>query len=734
MRKTAFGVSAMALLLAAGLSTPVMAQSAKPEESAVSLGDIVVTAQRREQSLQEVPIAITAFNSEALEKTSATGIQDVAGKVPGVTLTQFNIGEPQIFIRGVGTTSDSAASDPSIGVSIDEVSIGRAGGSSLAFLDIERVEILRGPQGTLYGRNASGGAMNVYTKRPKMRNEGQFTLRGGSFEEFGLEGVINAQTGENSAVRIAGRYNTNDGYAENFVTGGSLEGGESFGIRAQFLHAAGDWTFLGGVDLSRDRMQGHARIPVTASSTAPGFVTLINNIRNGMSLRESYSSADNYQNRDNWGLTARIEYDGFDAFDFVSLTSYRDNDYSWRDNLGGIPFPDFPLSVDNSAEEVADQISQEFRLTSKPGSNVNWVAGVYYFKENVDRSENYLVQTALPIAPPNFGGDTTFDQYATNTSYAIFGQATVPFSNIWELTLGARWTKDEREIHQIAVDNDNGVGLPVGIPLGPTGSPYNVKASTSFDEPTWKLALSVQPMDNVRIYGSYDRGYKAGSYSSGAQTGPQAQTPLLSELLDNYELGIKSTLAGGRLRLNAATFFLDYKDLQVYELAGLTLVTSNAAAEVTGFEVETAFAVNHNITVGASYTSLDAKFTSDATAATGTLAYKDNVLPRSPENQYTLYVDGGWEAFGGTVNARADWQWTNEFYFDPSNAAEVLVPEYGLLSAYLGWEGTNGLKVALYGKNLTDEDYRQHVIKNAGIGFSVFGAPRSFGVAVTKSF
>ena len=453
-----------------------------------------------------------------------------------------------------------------------------------------------------------------------------------------------------------------------------------------------------------------------------------------MSLRESYSSADNYQNRDNWGLTGRIEYEGFNAFDFTSLTSYRDNDYSWRDNLGGIPFPAFPLSVDNSAEEVADQFSQEFRLTSKPGSNVNWVAGVYYFKENVDRSERYVVQTALPIAPPNFGGDTTFDQYATNTSYAIFGQATVPFADIWELTLGARWTKDEREIHQIAVDNDNGVGLPVGIPLGPTGSPYNVKAETSFDEPTWKIALAVEPVDNVRIYGSYDRGYKAGSYSSGAQTGPQAQTPLKSELLDNYELGIKSTLAGGRLRLNAATFFLDYKDLQVYELAGLVLVTSNAEAEVKGFEVETAFAVNHNITVGASYTSLDAKFTSNATSATGTLAYNGNVLPRSPENQYTVYVDGGWDAFGGTLNARADWQWTNEFYFDPSNAAEVLVPDYGLLSAYLGWESNNGFKVSLYGKNLTDEEYRHHVIKNAGIGFSVFGAPRSFGVAVSKSF
>lgn len=730
MRKIAFTASAVALVAAAGLATPAAAQSAQDE--AVNLGEVIVTAQRREQSLQEVPIAVTAFGAETLERTNATGIQDVAGKVPGVTLTQFNIGEPQIFIRGVGTTSDSAASDPSIGVSIDEVSIGRSGGSSLGFLDIERVEVLRGPQGTLYGRNASGGAMNIYTKRPRFENSGQVTLRAGSFEERGLEAYLNGQMGENTAGRVAFRWNTNDGYAKNIDTGGRLEGGDQFGLRAQMLHTSGPWTFLAGVDYSQDEMQGHARIPVTASSTPAPFVALINSIRGNMSIRESFSSADNYQNRVNWGLTGRIEFEGNDHFDIVSLTSYRSNDYEWRDNLGGIPFPAFPLSVDNSAEEIASQFSQELRIASKAGSTVSWVAGLYYFEEDVDRTESYLVRTALPIAPPSFGGDTVFDQYAKNTSYAVFGQANIPFANIWELTIGARWTHDEREVHQVAIDRDP--VLPVGIPLGPMGAPYNVKAETSFEEPTWKLALSVEPIDNVHLYASYDRGYKAGAYSSGAQTGLQAQTPLKSEILDNYEIGAKSTLFNGRLRLNGAAFKLDYSDLQVYELAGLVLVTSNAEAEVNGFEIETALAVNRNITIGGSYTSLDAKYTSDAAAFGATLPYKGNTLPRSPESQFTLYADGQWDAFGGTLTARADYQWTDDFYFDPSNAAEVLVPAYGLVSAFASWESTNGLKVSVYGKNLGDEEYRQHVIKNANIGFSVFAPPRSWGIAVSKSF
>lgn len=733
MRKTAFGASAATLLLAAGLAAPAMAQSAQ-SETAVTVGEVVVTAQRREQSLQDVPIAITAFNAEALERTAATGIQDVAGKAPGVTLTQFNIGEPQIFIRGVGTTSDSAASDPSIGVSIDEVSIGRAGASSLAFLDVERVEILRGPQGTLYGRNASGGALNVYTKKPRFENFAQLTGRLGSFDERGVEAVLNRQLEEDTAGRLALRWNQNDGYAESLPSGRGLEGGEQFGLRAQVLHNAGEWSFLGGVDYSKDDMQGHARIPVLASSTPAPFVTLVNSLRAGMDVRQSFSSADNYQKRENWGLTGRADWTGAEHFDFVSLTSYRSNDYSWRDNLGGLPFPGFPLSVDDRAEENAKQISQEFRLTSKSGANINWVAGLYMFREEVERSERFLVQTALPIAPPSLGGDTTFDQDATNTSYAVFGQATMPFADIWELTVGARWTHDEREVHQIAVDNEGGANPPAGIPLGPTGQPYNVKADASFEEPTWKLALAVEPLDNMRFYVSYDRGYKAGAYPSASQTGVQATTPLRSELLDNYEIGAKTTLADGRLRLNAAAFMLDYTDLQVYELLGLTLVTSNAEAEVRGFEIETAFAVNHNITIGGSYTQLDAKFTSNATSGNLTLPYDGNILPRSPDSQFTLYADGQWDVFGGMLAARVDYQWTDDFYFDPSNAPEVLVPSYGLVSAFASWEAPSGLKFSVYGKNLGDEEYQQHIIKNANIGFSVFGAPRSFGVAVSKTF
>ena len=545
--------------------------------------------------------------------------------------------------------------------------------------------------------------------------------------------MLNRQFGETSAARLALRINDSDGYAENVPTGRGLEGGRQIGARLSLLNQGDGWSVLGSFDISRDRMDGHARIPVTASATAPAFVTLVNALRSGLDRRQSFSSADNYQNRDNWGVTARLDYEG-GAFDFVSLSSLRNNDYSWRDNLGGLPFPAFPLEVDDRASEEATQISQELRLVSKAESTVQWVAGLFFFKEDVDRSERFIVNAALPLAPPSFGGDTTFNQAAVNTSYAAFGQATIPFASIWELTLGARWTHDEREVHQIAIDNEQGRNPPVGIPLGPTGSPYNITAEAEFEEPTWKIALAVEPFDDVRLYASYDRGYKAGAFPSAAQTGVQAGVPLRSEILDNYELGLKSTILDGRLRFNAALFRLEYDDLQVYELLGLTLVTSNAQAEVDGYEIESAFAVSNSITIGGSYTSLDAHYTSNAQSGTLILPYNGLTLPRSPDSQYTLYADGEWDMWGGQLAARVDYQWTDDFFFDPSNNPEVRVPAYGLVSAYASWEAANGVKVAVYGKNLGDEEYQSHIIKNAGIGFSVFGPPRSYGIAISRSF
>lgn len=723
--------SLAAVALGSFQATATFAQSAD-ETTTTRVEEVVVTAQRREQSLQDVPLAITAFGAEMLERTAATGIEDVASRTPGVTMTQFNVGEPQVYIRGVGSTSDSAAADPSIGISIDDVSLGRAGASALAFLDIERVEVLRGPQGTLYGRNASGGAINIFSKVPTSTPLAEITLRVGSFDERGGEAIVNGPLGDEINGRLAMRYSTSNGYAKSVASGERLHGGTSYGGRAQLASTLGEWQARLSLDYSKDDLDGQARIAMTGPSTPAPVAALVSQLRAGLDEREALTSQHLYQDRDNWGVVARLERE-WQPVTLTSVSAYRHNDYRWRDDLGGMPAPPHPLSVDDLAAEKSSQASQELRLTSNTESTLSWVAGVYYFREQVERLERFVAVTVPPLLPPALTGDVSFLQDATSTSYAAFGQATLPFASIWELTAGARWTRDEREIAQAAKNNDPTDVTP-GLPLFP-GSPYAASADTSFSEPSWRLALSVEPFRDKRIYVSYDRGYKGGAYPSQAQSALQATTAIKAEMLDNYDIGFKTRWFDNLLQVNGDYFRLDYQDLQVFELQnGLTLVSSNADAKVDGFELEAEVAITSGIAVGGTYSRLSSEYETNPTAGTITLLYKGNELPRTPNSQYGAYVEGEFSLAGGTLVARADYQWTDDFYFNPSNNRASLVDAYGTVGAFLSWESASGLKLAAYGRNLTDEIYPLHMTTTLEASYQVLATPRSFGLSITRAF
>lgn len=696
-----------------------------------SVEELVVTAQRRAQNLQDVPLAISAFGAEEIERSNAQAIDDIASRSPGVTITTFNIGEPQVYVRGVGTQSDSAASDPSIAFSLDEVPIGRAGGASVGFLDIQRVEVLRGPQGTLYGRNASAGALNIYTNAPVFEREGKVSLKLGSYGERGGEFVFNTPIDDQDAVRVAARYNRNHGYGRTTLTNDRLNGGESWGARVQFKREAGDWTFLTGADYAKDDFSGQVRIITADASTSPAFRAQIAQIRGNLSVYEAATRPDVFQRRENWGVLQRIEHEG-EQFNFVSLTGYRVNRYDWLDDHWPTPPFSFVQVNYDSAGEDAKQFSQEFRFLSPSSSRIQWVAGLFFWREDVQRSERFQTFVTPPF-PLGLTGDTRLTQDAESTSYAAFGQATVPFADIWEFTAGLRITHDKREVLQEGFSNDP--RRPPGFPVFPFTAPYSAVGKADFTKPTWRLSLSAEPWEGKRIYVSYDRGYKSGSFVSQAQNAIQATTIIKPEILDNFDLGIKTTWFNKRLRVNADAFYLDYKDLQVFELSStLNLITSNADARVYGLEAQVEAAVTRNITVGVNYTRLDTKFTTDAVSAVGLLPYKGNELPRSPKNQVNAFVQGEFEVAGGQVVARAAYDWRDDFFFYPTNNVSSLHKGYGLASASVSWERDDGLKIAGYVENATKEKYFTHVITAGGMGTRIYGPPRWFTLQVSKSF
>ena len=718
-------------------STNVTTAGEAPEE-ATGIQDIVVTAQRRSESLQKLPVAITAFDSAALEQTASTGIRDIAGKTPGVTFTQFNVGEPQIFIRGVGSTSDSAGSDPSIGVSVDEVSIGRPGGSALAFLDLERVEVLRGPQGTLYGRNASGGAINIITKRPTTEASVEISGRIGSFSGYGGDVILNGPIGGGVAVRVAGSYDDNHGFAQSLRTGQRLGGGETYGLRSQLLYDVGDWTVLVGGDYSHDDLQGNGRVLVKSVAIRPELIPRVDLARTGLSPRQTMSLPV-YQKRENYGFLGRIERHG-DLFDFISLTSYRNNDYQQADDLTGSPTragstTDYPISVYDQVDENSHQFSQERRLVSAGNSGLRWVVGLYYFQERVDRIEQFQVAglNVPPVFSTSLNGNVSFDQLARSKSYAAFGQAVLPFADIWEFTAGARLTRDVKRVNQAGINNDP--TDPDGtIPLSP-GSPFVATGKASYTKPTWRLALAVEPADGKRLYVSYDRGYKSGSFPSQAQSAAQAATAIKPEYLNSYSLGMKTRWLDGSLQINVDAFYLDYKNLQVNELRnGLLLVTSNANARNYGVEVQTDASLTRNINVGGTYTHMASKYLTSPTLGALVLPYKGNSLTRAPKNQFTLYGQLKAPLLGGGFVGRVDYQWTGDYFYGADAALASKVENFGLLGAYLSWESVSGFKIAAYGKNLTNRLYPSHIISSFGVANTVYAAPRSFGLEATVKF
>ncbi|RMF11510.1 MAG: TonB-dependent receptor [Alphaproteobacteria bacterium] len=718
-RSVALSVSALALMAA-----PL---AAAQEENTFWIEEITVTAQKRAQSIQDVPIAVSAFNQDTLDQIQAVDVSDLVIRTPNFTMTQFNIGEPQYYIRGVGSTSDSAGGDPTVAVFIDEVYIGRGGGSNFDFFDLERVEVLRGPQGTLFGRNTSGGAISVVTSKPSHEAYAKVQATYGNYDTIAGKAVINGPLGDTVAAKASVSYRTRDGYSENIITGEDLNDAENFSARLQFLVTPSDrLSILVSGDYSDDQTKGNARVPFPVFDDTPTAPLIRLLYPEDTDIRKSYSGPDTFQDREIWGLMARVDYEA-DYGTWTSITAYRETELSWFEDLSVLPSPWILVNLDR-ADEKADQFSQELRLASPSGSKVEWVAGVYYFTESVDRSEQFIVEFApLPIA----GGDVTFFQDAENTSYAAFGQVTYPVSDQFSVTAGVRYTYDEKDIHQIAVDNAQDAPLP-GIPLFP-GQPYDIMADESWDALTGKFGVEYKTENGNLLYASISRGFKSGLFSSQGNSPEVVAEPLAPEKVWNYEVGAKTDWLDGRLRLNMAAFYLDYTDLQQFLLdAQLRLVTFNVDAEVKGLEVETVIAPTRWLQLGGNLAYLDTEIKGSAVSG---IDLDGNKLPRSPKWSYNVFASATANVPGGTLNGRVEFAWQDDIFHEATNIDPTFIGSYGLLDARIAYtHEESGVELALWGKNLTDEEYQSHVIPFLGNGFSLFGPPRTYGLTATWRF
>ena len=722
-------VLATSILLSCTLPVSVLAQ----DDDGAMLEEIIVSAERREQSLQDVPISVTAFSGDMVNEGGITRLEDVAVQTPNFKMTSFNTAESQLFLRGIGSTNDGPVSDPSVAVFIDDVYIGRPSGASTDLYDLERIEVLRGPQGTLYGRNAAGGAINIFTKKPQQEFESKVGLTVGDYGLVNVRAYINGAISDRVAGKLTANVRQRDGYAENVNTGQDLEDDDTMSVRGQLLFtpsdvvdvllsfdhtdidSSGDNRFLTNFDIN-------PLPPVLTDPQKAEIATF------GNDPRKSNHGEIQRSDKTLSGLSARVDADlGWATL--TSITAYRESESSWlqalvpirSDREGGTGI----FEVDDGAEQDAEQFSQEFRLAGAT-DNLFYQVGLYYFDEEVSKTETFVTYwgpvTGLDVLFNT--GDVSFIMDGETTSYAAFGQLTWDMTDAVALTLGARYNDDEKQQDSEAVSNQPLTGLVWGIPLGPTGAPYTASGKESWSKTTIRASLDWDITEDHMVYATYSEGFKSGAFNSHTPSPLIAEAPLLPEFATNMEIGARTQWLDGRLRFNLTYFDLEYEDLQTWALVNFQLEADNAAAEVSGVETDFAVAFSDYFSITGSFATMDGEFTEGANAG--------NLLRRAPERtwsvspRFSMLMDSG-----ASFEVLATASYTDEYHMEISNDPRGLEPDVTVVNASIRYASADDRWDAmLWGKNVTDELFAVHHINGSfGGATKIWAPPRTYGVS-----
>lgn len=737
--KLALRVAASAaVLLAAGA---VQAQTVDPSASTASqeastVDEIVVTAQRRSERLSDVPIAVSAYGSETIKEARITTVAEIAARTPNFTNTSASAGDPHLFIRGIGSTEDAAAGDRSVGVFIDDVYVGRGGAMLADFFDVERLEVLRGPQGTLYGRNVVGGSVNIVTQKPTFVHDAAVEATVGSYDLLEGRAFINAPFNDQLAGRLAVTHSEHDGYALNTFTGHRVEAADVTSVRGALRYDPNeDVSVILRANGSWNRDFGGARDPNPCGPTclARFSNSALGNIPFDPDPRRVQGQRDGYFDRDLYGTSANIGWKS-PIGQFTSITGFMKSDWELLDEASGLP-DILKVQATNFIVEDAKQFSQEFRLSNELfDGKVNWSVGLYYFREDVAREESTdrcISSTAAASCV------RTYLNYIQDvTSQSVAGYAEVEYKPFEPLTIiaGVRYSRDDKDL---TVEGRNlGGAIPASSARQPW-APFDV--SQDWDAVTPRLVVRYKLDDRNMVYGTISRGYKAGGFQGQADNGASAAVPYDPEFVTNYEVGGKFSILDRRLQANVAAFIMKYEDLQVRQRillnpadpSSVINVTSNAAqATIQGVEIELTARPKEGLELWAAGSLLDATYDE---FISGTTNFSGAHLPRSPEQTLTM---GGKLTLpigsAGEIALRAEVQYKGELFFDPDNTiAPAREPEHTLVDIGATYTPTVGnWEISVWGKNLSDQLYRENTLIVGDSGYSRYGAPRTYGVTL----
>ena len=733
---SAFAVSAMVW------AAPVAAQEADaaPAEAASErgVGEIIVTANRRAERLQDVPASISAFGAEDIKSNRVVDVYSLATSAPSFNITQDSAVSQQLNIRGVVSVKlGDPSTEPSVGMFIDDVYVPRMGSASTDFFDLERIEIIRGPQGVLLGKSVIGGAISVITAKPKFETSGQTTVSFGNYNSFMANGYLTGKLSDNISGRFAFQVRDHSGYNRNVLLNTPLDDLSSYQARAQLMYEGDDGKLrmLLSADFSHDKGGGTIRAAIDDPAIAGIGPIAAYRAANGIGPREDFSPQREYVRRWSLGTHLRVDWDVLDNATLTSITAYRTSKSSWGYNQIGTGSP--PAIVDSFVyvDEDPRSFSQELRLVSNnPTSPFDWLVGAYYENDRVDRPNGHIASTNSTIAV--FSGEYLYNASSVTNTTGLFAQLGYKIADGLKLTAGIRYTHDSKRGRKDAQClADGGDGSCVTPFRGPAGLRWTADYGKSWDAVTPQAVLEYRPSNAIMVYASFAKGFKGGGWDSIPPTPVAAVIPFDPEHVTNYEIGAKTDLFDRRLRFNIAAFQMDYKDLQAQrtDLTCLCLITSNAgSARIRGVEVDATLALG-DLTLTASSSILDPKYI-DYDDRAGHI-YNGNTMQRTPKFKYSV---GAEYAFGlgsssRAVTARINYTHQDKLYWAPDNVSYQ--PGYGLLDASIKIAPEEARwSVTLWGKNLTNKLYSQVGLPFFGDLVNVWGAPRTYGVDLSYAF
>jgi iron complex outermembrane recepter protein len=779
--------------VSAGVAAICLAMSAGAQ---AALEEIVVTAQKRTENMQEVPVSVSAISGSEMESLRFRDSTDITSQIPNLqATTTAGSGFPIFALRGVAMSDFSFNQASPVASYIDEVYKGNPALQGVQIFDLERIEVLRGPQGTLYGKNSTGGAVNFITRKPSYDElSGNIAVGFGDYSHKEVSGAIETPIVEDVlAVRLAATWTEADGWFEN-VNAGVDDGNavDQYGVRLTVAWQPTDTVeaVLRYTHTDQDAVNyGIQPFNISEAGVGGGVYSLYNELgvtdkqdykRDNLDYFEFESDQDEHYELSNDAVALTVNWDLSDSYTLTSITSWDDGEITNPEDSDGSPL----VVLRPYYYGEAEQYTQDLRIASALDSNFNYIAGVYWSKEDVENATNigfyqdldmnadgnldYLdcvdvVSTAFADGPVTESGtavegilnefglslanfapascqfDNEFKQ--ERTSYAGYFDGSYALGESWTARFGIRYTEDTTELSDFSARILASDGTPIlnTIP-GNSEDPFATTVDDDFTDREWtgKIGVDYLSNDGLLLYVSASHGYRSGAYNAQAFLDPAELTSVEPEELDSFEVGMKHEMLDGRLRFNAAAFFYQYDNQQFLNVDSATLaqtLVNIEESEILGMEAEVVAAVLPNLTVRAGLGLIDSE------VQEGTLNGVDlegNELLLAPEMNFNLMINwdvmqGDWGSFA----AQASTTYVDDQYFDVFNTDRISEDGYWVSDARLQLTSSReDWQLALWIKNLADEEYRTSAIDLSDFGYDYahIGAPRTYGAELRYNF